>query len=779
LLDKAIYFFYLFPLIFSPLAFGTVEPWSLAILELSVFFILLLLSFRNFHSPAGHFFYPPGMLPLLILLLYILFQLVPLPLDIVRFISPETHNIYRQTTGQSDISSWTSLSLNKSSTLSEFFRISSYVAFYFVTVQLLSKKENSRKTMTIIVAFAALYAFFALIQHSLPNGKIYWLRSFPKGALPFGSYINRNHFSGLMEMIFPLAIALFLYYKPAIDRDSIKEKMRQFLLHERINDHALFGLASMVIALSVFLSLSRGAILSLSLAMFLMGLFMVLKKEKLQNGLIIMAFSFFTFSIFGWFGWDMLFARFYSIRDSYGHITDLRALIWQNVTLIIKDFPVTGTGFGSFASVFPKYRSMSDNYIIDHAHNDYLELISNGGIVALLLLSSFILSLFYKSFLSIKTKRNHYAIYTCIGSIAGILSILLHSLTDFNLHIGANGLYFFFLSGIAVTASGSRLTSEVEFPLKKPLPFTPKTIVIVFFLFFFTSFAYKASLFISHFYLTKSKMHALISNENKASSSSEKWLGKAAFLNPLDSEVFSLMAHIQNRKGDNIKALKYINHAIAKDTLNASLLQQKGLILTLLGNKNEANAFLKLGTVYDKTNPIKHESYAFWLLNENREDEAVHYFRKAISLEPEHTRKYITYLTLRKRSIDYILKVLPERVEPHINLAHYLDATGREKNAIEVMTKALVFIKYEKKAKPDFFIKIHDFFRGKKRHDQALYVMKKAVEFRPDDARIRFLSGRAYEEAGITYRAIEEYKRTLILDPGRKSARKRIDYLEK
>ena len=67
----------------------------------------------------------------------------------------------------------------------------------------------------------------------------------------------------------------------------------------------------------------------------------------------------------GWFGWDPIFARFHAIRDSYGNIAEMRPHIWQDVAFIIKDFSITGTGFGISSVLLCRIKRVAatgDNY---------------------------------------------------------------------------------------------------------------------------------------------------------------------------------------------------------------------------------------------------------------------------------------------------------------------------------------------------------------------------------------------------------------------------------
>lgn len=224
-MTKIAFAIFIFVLIFAPLAFGTVEQWSLTVMEtfsILAFFLLLL---ENLKHKDSSLYEIPGVIPLLLLLAYILIQLIPLPSGIIKVISPETYNLYRDTS-INEPQTWITLSINKKATLMEFFRIAAYVAFYILAVQLLTKKDILKKTIAVVVIFASLLSFLGLLQHILSNNKIYWLRELTQGGTPFGPYVNRNHYAGLMEMIFPLVLSLFLFYKPHVTYNSSRKNSR-------------------------------------------------------------------------------------------------------------------------------------------------------------------------------------------------------------------------------------------------------------------------------------------------------------------------------------------------------------------------------------------------------------------------------------------------------------------------------------------------------------------------------------------------------------------------
>jgi len=150
-MSRSIFIIFIFILIFSPLAFGTVEPWSLTIMETSCFLALFLFLLRNKRDKKPFLYEIPGIVPLTFLLAFILLQFVPLPAEMVKIISPGTYNLYKDTIFADQQTRWISLSINTKQTVSEFFRIASYVVFYVLTIQLLTKKDNLIKIIAVVV----------------------------------------------------------------------------------------------------------------------------------------------------------------------------------------------------------------------------------------------------------------------------------------------------------------------------------------------------------------------------------------------------------------------------------------------------------------------------------------------------------------------------------------------------------------------------------------------------------------------------------------------------
>lgn len=118
----------------------------------------------------------------------------------------------------------------------------------------------------------------------------------------------------------------------------------------------------------------------------------------------------------------------------------------------MRDYPVLGTGLGTFESSYMRYQTTMPRLLFDHAHNDYVEFVTDTGVVGLLLGAGMALVFFRETFR--RWRRKHGLFGKCIGAggLASFVAIATHSFTDFNLHIPANALLFAVISALTYAA---------------------------------------------------------------------------------------------------------------------------------------------------------------------------------------------------------------------------------------------------------------------------------------------------------------------------------------
>lgn len=125
-----------------------------------------------------------------------------------------------------------------------------------------------------------------------------------------------------------------------------------------------------------------------------------------------------------------------------------RREVWGATWLLIRSNPLVGTGFGAYGVAITRFHDASGKWVPEAAHNDYLELLSAGGLIGAALVVWFVVSF-------IKRARNQllsaepFRRAACLAALTGLLGVMAHSLVDFGLHVTANAVVFLALVVIA------------------------------------------------------------------------------------------------------------------------------------------------------------------------------------------------------------------------------------------------------------------------------------------------------------------------------------------
>ena len=600
-------------------------------------------------------------------------QLAPAPSFFIKAISPETYSIYDNTIWAYDRSLWGSISIHKKATVSEFFRFASYAAIYILTVQVLSDGRYLKRTIVIVLLLASLLSLVGIVQYYSSDKSIYWMRGVTDTGSPFGPFVNPNHYAGFMGMVFPLSLCLFMFYMPDFWRGTAG------IFKKGYNRAVLLGLASLLIGTSMVLTRSKGGMIGLVISLLILST-CIFKKEIVKRKMLsIILISVLLILCVSWFGWDPVVEKFSSFGNVQNYEEVPRVDIWKDSVDIIMDFPITGSGFGNYVHIYPKYRSLQEVGIVDHAHNDYLELLSDGGIVGGLLFSLFVIAVLKRTFDTLRKRRNIYSIYMSIAAFAGIAYVFSHGLFDFNLYIGSNGLYFFFLLGLAVSASHTRFQDKnVRTYLQRNQSLLSNHAYVLIGIVLFLSLVFNAGVLISkYFYTYTDDLRPNSGSLNIRANTAEK----ASFFDPLEPEHNFVIAEGEWDLNNRSVALAGFRSAVRLDPLNSKYLQALGLVYSQVGELKTADTLLRSGAVFDRRNPARSQLYASWLLSHNRKEEGINYMKKAISRDPENTGVFITTMVLNRVDDMDMQRAIPQMLKPHILFADYLSETGNNEMA--------------------------------------------------------------------------------------------------
>jgi O-antigen ligase len=448
-LDNFIFADLLATVVLSVLAFGAVEPWSIALFELNALLIMVFLSLRFVIAPQIDWKALRLALPLLALLLLGVCQIIPLgPAPITT--APESLSLAELDPG--------ALSRDPQATRESVVKILALLLYFMAAIHTLSDAQRRRISLVALTIFGFAVSVFAIAQRLTYNGKMYWVRLVSPYIAPYGPYGNYNHFAGMIELIMPLPLAYLLFA-----RINIEQRLIWF-----------FSVVMMTVA--AILSLSRGGFLTLGVQ-FMSFLLVIWFRQRHAvrhdvpyviwgNQAIIGSALVAVMALTLWIGSGPLIERFGKFREGvreYSVVTRIES--WRASWRIFLDHPLAGVGLGAFPAIYPSYGRSSAKYErLEQTHNDYLQLLTDAGLigggVGLWFLVNFIRIMRRQARGVAQAHGADRALI--IGGCVAALGLLVHSFLDFNLQIAANALLLLFVVSLAAApdVAGSRVATE-------------------------------------------------------------------------------------------------------------------------------------------------------------------------------------------------------------------------------------------------------------------------------------------------------------------------------
>jgi O-antigen ligase len=305
-----------------------------------------------------------------------------------------------------------------------------YAIILFIAAQAFRSADDWRGFVWFLMFFGFVVAIFGILQHLTFNGKLYWFREMRYGGIPFGPYVNRNHFAGFTELVIPVALVPLVLGKV--------RRERWFAV----------GIFALLLIVALFFSASRGGIVSFAAEIGVLALLMILRRtggrHVLAGGMVLLL----AFMLVSWLGVRQMLERFSSMQSlevTEGKRASMRHDAWH----IFRDHPWTGTGLGTLPIVFPPYESLYDGRVVNHAHNDYLEMLADTGLAGGFCCAWFLGVLFFRSLKQLLVIDKSFAAALHLSGLVASCGFLVHSLVDFNLHMPGNALLFLLVAYLA------------------------------------------------------------------------------------------------------------------------------------------------------------------------------------------------------------------------------------------------------------------------------------------------------------------------------------------
>jgi O-antigen ligase len=446
----------------SPWVYGAVHPGFEFLLNVGLGLVLVLWGVRIVLEGQLTWKRSPVTLCLAGLFLLGIWQTTPLPRPLLKQIAPGTAALYDQLLPQepevlpdgeeaiSEPPAGSTLSLYPEASRGRLMRLLAlFLLFAAVTNNTVSPAAFTRLCVACLVN-GALLALFALVQRFTAHpGILYW--TYPSAGNVFGPFINRNHFALYLNLCIGLGVAFVLSraWRDQPDRGagastdfSGQARRKRGLvasLSEVVHDSpALWACAAVALMLSsVALCLSRGGLLALAGGSLVCGLTVAVGLRGHFRLGTILVIGLAAVAVIAWLGAGPLWARLVTLGDGQAAVD--RLPLWSRVLPIARHYPLWGTGYGTFEQVEVMYRpdARDEAAKYHHAHNDYLELLLEGGVFALGLCVLAIGLVYLGGWRALCRHRIGPTAGLAAGGLFAFTTLVIHSFGEFGTHIPA------------------------------------------------------------------------------------------------------------------------------------------------------------------------------------------------------------------------------------------------------------------------------------------------------------------------------------------------------
>jgi putative inorganic carbon (HCO3(-)) transporter len=450
--DKWLFWAFVAMLVWAPIPLGSNRPWAWAILEAWSFVLfgawcIAWAAGRAAVTDAFRKAWP--VLALFILwLMFQALQFVPLPPAVVEALSSEAARMHALAASFHGGSGWVTLSVDPHSAKVAWLKGFAYFTAFVLTLLLVSNRSRVKSFAYAFVFAGLALSIYGVLMHLAEVAHEYFGTPIAHGGSASATYANRNHFAGYLEMVLAIGIGLLI----ASLKEGRHETWKQFFrgLIELVFSPKIrlrLYLSVMVIALVTTHSrMGNSAFFSSLLIAGIIGLAMSRHATRSTVILLVSLIAIDVSIVGSWFGVEKLAQR---LEQTTMHDVEERQDPSQFALQQIREYPLFGSGAGSFYTVFPRYRGPQVVAYFEYAHDDYAQLAAENGVISIFLLGAIVVVSLVVALLAQWRRRDPLMRGMAFSSIMGVTAILIHSTVDFNLQIPANAMMFVVLLALA------------------------------------------------------------------------------------------------------------------------------------------------------------------------------------------------------------------------------------------------------------------------------------------------------------------------------------------
>ncbi|MDH3273556.1 MAG: O-antigen ligase family protein [Gammaproteobacteria bacterium] len=444
--DRPLFYAYLALLLWLPLPLGSNRVWAWSLMEVWILAlaVIWLLQYLRGKADINRPFVRawPVTACLLVTTVWVIVQTLPLPAGVLGLLSPQALDIHGTT------QSYPSLSLDVYATRQSTLKTLCYLLLFCLTLLLINDKQRIKRLAQVIVLGGVFQASYGALMTLSGLEYGFFVEKESGVGVATGTFINRNHLAGYMEMCLAVGTGLLLAELSTRAATDWRDRARR-LLATLLGSKARIRIALVVMVIGLVMTHSRMGNTAFFVSLTSVGAFYLFVIRRVTRGGMIFFVSLLLIDLLvvgNFFGVEKVAERLQETSLE----SESRDEVSRDTLAIVRDFPLTGTGAGSFYSTYPMYNSGEvAPAFYRHAHNDYLQFASEFGLPALAVLAFSVLASFWAAVSAQIARRDRLLQGMGFATTMGIVALLIHSAVDFNLQIPANAAMFVVLMALA------------------------------------------------------------------------------------------------------------------------------------------------------------------------------------------------------------------------------------------------------------------------------------------------------------------------------------------
>jgi len=432
-------------LVWIPIPLGSNRPWAWMVLEAGSFVLLALWllawSFGRLETSAPLRGAWPAWIVLALWLALQAAHIVPMPPEWVAALSPEAARMQGLVADLGIKRESMTLSVDPHASRASLLKSLAYSAIFFLALALVNRRSRVKTFARVLVYAAVALSIYAVLMHLANAVENHFGAVLRHGDSASGTYVNRNHFAGFLEMTLAIGIGLLIAGLSDRSADTWKQFVRQ-TIEWILSPKMILRLSLCILVIALTTTHSRMGNTAFFSSLLVAGVIGVALSHHATRNTVVLLASLIVIDLLivgSWFGVEKLVQRFEATTTEEVQVREEPAAYSID---LIKDYAVFGAGPGSFYIVFPRYRHENVVYFFDYAHNDYAQFASESGLLGLGLLGLFVVLSLGAALKAQWQRRDPLMRGMAFACVMGVSAILIHSWVDFNLQIPANAALF-------------------------------------------------------------------------------------------------------------------------------------------------------------------------------------------------------------------------------------------------------------------------------------------------------------------------------------------------